>query len=233
MTEPKPLASLSGSLLARKGAARPAMRPQMQPFHRFGEEPAHAHGHEHEHEHLEDLGWNDMGEPHERPHADILPLTPAPINLDAVAEARAEDRAAAEQLARNAQLIAKGQTLDDLEPAEKPEVIRQREDASARLEGQQPAFRPKPDSAVNGAHAPAPAPASAAKRKPAKPRKSALAQGRRAAFTLRLDGERHLKLRLACTISNRSAQQIVTEALDRLIENMPELEALAAQVKRH
>jgi hypothetical protein len=45
-TEAKPFASLSSGLLARKGAARPAMRPQG-----FGQV---GNG-------LEDLGWNDMG----------------------------------------------------------------------------------------------------------------------------------------------------------------------------
>src|SRR3954471_2379631 len=44
--EAKPFASLSSGLLARKGAARPAMRPQG-----FAQG---ANG-------LEDLGWNDMG----------------------------------------------------------------------------------------------------------------------------------------------------------------------------
>ena len=46
MNEPKPFASLSSGLLARKGAARPAMRPQG-----FGQVGGN----------LEDLGWNDMG----------------------------------------------------------------------------------------------------------------------------------------------------------------------------
>ncbi len=63
-------------------------------------------------------------------------------------------------------------------------------------------------------------------------RRSALDDGRRAAFTLRVDAERHLKLRLACTIRNLSAQQIVTEALDRLLAEIPDLATLAAQVKR-
>src|SRR5205809_3666780 len=44
--EAKPFASLSSGLLARKGAARPAMRPQG--FAQGGNG-------------LEDLGWNDMG----------------------------------------------------------------------------------------------------------------------------------------------------------------------------
>ena len=47
-------------------------------------------------------------------------------------------------------------------------------------------------------------------------------QGR---FTLRLDPERHLRLRLACAVDGRSAQQIVTDALDGLLESMPELDA--------
>ena len=47
MAEPKPFASLSSGLLARKGAARPAMKPQG-----FGQMGGG---------NLEDLGWNDMG----------------------------------------------------------------------------------------------------------------------------------------------------------------------------
>jgi hypothetical protein len=37
-------------------------------------------------------------------------------------------------------------------------------------------------------------------------------------------------LRLACTLRNRSAQQIVTEALDLLLDALPEVSSLAAQV---
>jgi hypothetical protein len=40
----------------------------------------------------------------------------------------------------------------------------------------------------------------------------------RVAFTLRLDRDRHLKLRLASVISDRSAQQILTEALDQYLQ---------------
>ncbi len=56
--------------------------------------------------------------------------------------------------------------------------------------------------------------------------------GRRVAFTLRLDAARHLKLKLASTVKGVSAQQLVTEALDRMLADMPEIETLAAQVKR-
>jgi len=53
------------------------------------------------------------------------------------------------------------------------------------------------------------------------------AAGRKAAFTLRLDPERHLKLRLACAVDARSAQALVIDALDRLLDAMPELDSLA------
>jgi hypothetical protein len=51
MGEPKPLASLSAGLLARKGGARPAMR--RQPLG-SGPAPVNPGGYD-------DLGWNDMG----------------------------------------------------------------------------------------------------------------------------------------------------------------------------
>ncbi len=54
----------------------------------------------------------------------------------------------------------------------------------------------------------------------------------KAAFTLRLDPERHLKLRLACAVDGRSAQQLVTDALDQLLDGMPELDAMAEKAKR-
>jgi hypothetical protein len=56
-SEPKTFASLSSGLLARKGAARPAMRPQG-----FGQGGGS----------LEDLGWDDMG--FEPPKAVASPL---------------------------------------------------------------------------------------------------------------------------------------------------------------
>ena len=58
MGEPKAFASLSSGLLARKGAARPAMRPQG-----FGAQTGAG---------LEDLGWNDMG--FEPPKPAMTPL---------------------------------------------------------------------------------------------------------------------------------------------------------------
>jgi len=66
--------------------------------------------------------------------------------------------------------------------------------------------------------------------KPSPIRRKAIDQGRRAAFTLRLDVERHLKLRLASTMQDCSAQELVTEALDRFLSDIPELDSIAAHV---
>jgi hypothetical protein len=64
-----------------------------------------------------------------------------------------------------------------------------------------------------------------------RPRSAPGSKGK-AAFTLRLDPERHLKLRLACAVSGRSAQLLVTDALDQFLDGMPELEAMAQKAKR-
>lgn len=193
MSEPKPFASLGPSLLARKGGARPAMRPQYGSLGNLATNAAHALQPALE----EDLGWNDMGEddPAAR-EAEILPLTPAPANPETEAQARADDADA------RAELQA-APPLPPQQPAE-PEVRRQRRVAARTLAN------------------------IALKR----PRRSALEQGRRAAFTLRLDAERHLRLRLAATMQNRSAQQLVTEALDVFLADIPELDGLAARVRR-
>ena len=67
-SEAKPFASLSSGRLARKGAARPAMKPQG-----FGQMGAG---------NLEDLGWNDMG---------FEPPKPADVARDAEHDAFGED----------------------------------------------------------------------------------------------------------------------------------------------
>lgn len=159
MTDSKSFASLSPTLLARKGAARPAMRPQLVPL--GGAAMARQ---------LEDLGWNDMGHDDPGPNAEAGPELAPVVEPQPAAAA-----------------------------APVPEVLRQREAAARRVSPQ---------------------------------RQSALANGRRAAFTLRLDAERHLKLRLACALCNRSAQQLVTEAVDKLLDELSEVADLAAQVAR-
>ena len=132
MTDGAPVqpGSLSSSLLARKGQARPAMRPQTAALHGG-----------------DDLGWNDMGD---APRVDPL-----------------------------------------------PPVLLQRK--ALRAEFAEPALAlGVPDKAR--------------------------------AFTLRLDAERHLRLRLAAAIEGVSAQTLVTRALDQFLNSKPELEALARQV---
>lgn len=172
------VASLTPTLLARKGAARPAMRPQLQPLRAFQESTARQ---------LDDLGWNDMG-----PDADSAADGPAVAPVEApVAEHPA-------RIEHEAEILVLNPSAEHV-PAQIPEVVRQQEQLAER--------------AITG-------------------RRSALAEGRRAAFTLRLDSERHLKLRLASVTSNRSAQQLVTEALDRLIAELPEVAELAAKVRK-
>ncbi|WP_157217474.1 hypothetical protein [Flavisphingomonas formosensis] len=146
MAETKSFASLTSGLLARKGFARPAMRPQpLMPIDGADD----------------DLGWNDVGE---------QPTPPA------------------RQQAEIAHSL--GVRQERLEP--RPE----RPAASLLVV---PISRAKP--------------------------------GReKAAFTLRLDQERHLRLRVACAVTRRSAQQIVTEALDAFLAKMPEVEEFSHSV---
>jgi hypothetical protein len=54
--------------------------------------------------------------------------------------------------------------------------------------------------------------------------------GRKVAFTLRIDAERHLRLRLLSALTNRSAQRLLTEALDSIIAQNEALGLLAEQV---
>lgn len=188
MNEPKPFASLSPTLLARKGTAKPAMRPQVHYPDSLARTVVE-----------DDLGWNDMGEE---------PVAPAPAPLALTPLAPAEV------------VPIKAQVELPHEPI-KPVVVEQQEEIARGVALAE---------TVETGPAPAVTPRATARAKSAVTRRSALDRGARAAFTLRMDAERHLKLRLACTIRNRSAQQLVTEALDRLIEELPDLATLAAQV---
>ena len=194
MAETKPFASLSSGLLARKGAAKPAMRPQG--FGSFGSN-------------LEDLGWDDMGGAHaaeEHVPTPIHALTPSPGGR------KAEPTEAAPEAMEEPFVIEQQRALQASFP--EPKFERQ-SDPATELE-----TRPGPAAVVELAPrraAPARAPASG----PVKAK---------AAFTLRLDPARHLKLRLACALGRRSAQQLVTEALDNFLNTLPELDALADHV---
>lgn len=185
INEARPYASLSSGLLARKGAAKPAMRPQG-----FA--------------HIEDLGWNDMGyapAPDEQEHepaaaehvpSSIAALTPSPKPV-ATAETD-EPEVVAQQ-----RVIAESFEAEPVEAETEPEA--------------EPADRREPAEIVS-----------------LPKRVATVAPGKKAAFTLRLDPERHLRLRLACAVTGRSAQQIVVDALDRALAAIPEIEALAERV---
>ncbi|MEA3066897.1 MAG: hypothetical protein QOK41_304 [Sphingomonadales bacterium] len=211
MAEPKPFASLSSGLLARKGAARPAMRPQG-----FGQGAAG----------LEDLGWNDMGfeppkaaeaprdEDHDAFGDDVVEHPFAhPTGLTPVQSPVHHQQAEIEQRFNGAD-EPEEEEIDETAEIFDPEV----EDVPvAETVLAAPAFVPAP--------VPAPAPRRAPRSRAAPGSKG------KAAFTLRLDPDRHLKLRLACAVGGRSAQQLVTDALDHLLERMPELDGLAAKAK--
>ncbi|MEO6717196.1 MAG: hypothetical protein ABIM50_08115 [Novosphingobium sp.] len=155
MSKSKSLASLTPTLLARKGLAKPAMRPQFQ------------HVQEATAQELEDdLGFNDMG--HDHALGEVVELKPF------VAE----------------------------RPAGQGELRRTQKQASSRIN------KNAPDG---------------------KSSRSDLTEGRRAAFTLRLDADRHLELRLASALAGRSAQQLLTDALDQMIKGLPEVADFAAR----
>lgn len=156
----KPLASLSSGLLARKGAARPAMRPQLA---LSVDEQRRVMISMDEDTVPDDLGWNDMGE-------------------GSVANA--------------------------------PVILQQLEALAAAVVVLPPVAAPR-------------------RTKAGKEVRSALAEGRKAAFTLRLDQHRHLRLRLACTLQSRSAQAVLIEALDQFLADQPGIETIARRATRN
>jgi len=151
--ESKPFASLTGSLLARKGAARPAMRSHVS-LDWAGVEPAM---------------------PQAQPEPDALQLA----DVVALEEAGEDDS--------------------------RPEVLRQIAQLTAVIN-----------------------------RKVAANRRATLdverLPGKKVAFTLRLDPRRHALLRACCTAEQRSAQSLLIEALDRLVDATPGLEDVLAQL---
>jgi len=197
MSEPKPFASLSSGLLARKGQARPAMRPQG-----FTGGYASLAG-------IDDLGWNDMGHIPE-PVADIHPLheddqiQPPPEGVPPVLAQRHALKQEFEPPVLDETVEDEPEGLIEA-PAPLPEVVVKAVAADT--------FEPRPVSVAAAGRI-----ARATQHK------------NKAAFTLRLDEERHLRLRLASAVSGRSAQQIVTGALDAFLESLPEVAELARQL---
>ncbi len=198
MSEPKPFASLSSGLLARKGQARPAMRPQG-----FTGGYASLAG-------IEDLGWNDMGHAPE-PVADVHPLReddqiqPPPEGVPPVLAQRHALKQEFEP-----PVLAEA-SADDEQEEPVATVAPQPSVASGKIAAD--TFEPRPVSVAAASRI-----ARATQHK------------HKAAFTLRLDEERHLRLRLASAVSGRSAQQIVTGALDAFLDSLPEVDELARQL---
>ena len=211
ISEPKPFASLSSGLLARKGGASPAMRPQG-----FGQIGGN----------LEDLGWNDMGFEAPKPAE-----TPRDAEHDAFGEPIAEHPA----LHGHAGLTPVNSPVH----SQQAEIAYRLQDASdegdeadetAEIVEENVELPAQPVEARAQMYVVPSAPAPVARRV-SRPRAAPGAKGK-AAFTLRLDPERHLKLRLACAVSGLSAQLLVTDALDAFLDGMPELEAMAQKAKR-
>lgn len=221
-------ASLGPSLLARKGGAKPAMRPQVAPL-----VPDHSVVPE---DQLEDLGWNDMGDTEPQTGADIVP-----INADVTADdftggpgpiVRRQQRRLEERVLADAAMTGP----DDCEPEFDEDAEVGLDDVLTHADD---VAEPDPenkddDERYSAGHSPlAPAPRAATMALPRLARVPTAQANRRAAFTLRLDADRHLKLRLAATMRGISAQVLVTEALDRLLAEYDDLNVIANHLKRH
>lgn len=240
MNEAKPFASLGPTLLARKGGARPAMRPQLSPLLNGTQQAL-----DEDSDALDDLGWNDMGDPDEDEREKrVIPIGLSPIGAvdddDLDDEEFDEPAPAAHVFAREE---PEDEEPEEWEPEERVPEAWEPENREPEVEmaySTPIAETPRAalsNGASNGASepeipAPRHMPPPSFDEAPAQARRSAIDDGRRAAFTLRLDAQRHLKLRLASTIRNRSAQQLVTQALDKFLAEIPEIEALAARVTR-
>ncbi|WP_022672242.1 hypothetical protein [Novosphingopyxis baekryungensis] len=255
MSDLKPIASLSSSLLARKGAARPAMR-RPAPSHRpSGLEQ-------------DDLGWNDMGydvdpDPDAQDERGAFRQNPL---MGAIPHSDPEQSARIREVKERLN-IASLPTDDALEraasDAEAPMDVPQSTDNMAQAEAanDRDVIAPQTE-ALNGADvladdsalaeetlaeetmaeptlADTPAQPLLASKPRTKPKPSVpqatqgkprVAAQNKAAFTLRLDPDRHLKLRLACAVRNVSAQKLVTAALDEMLAGMPELNELTRHV---
>ena len=195
MNEARPFASLSGSLLARKGGAKPAMRPRPLSTESM----------------LDDLGWDDMGDAFDAPTqhvpSSISALTPSPkAPREDVTPVHVQQRSLASH-------------FEPEEPTDVEAEIEYQAEAEAEAETVAEAVE-------------APQPVAIKVKAPVKNRRApaVVAEGKKAAFTLRLDADRHLRLRLANALTGKSSQQLVTAALDAFLESLPEVGSLARQV---
>nr|WP_188235784.1 hypothetical protein [Sphingopyxis sp. LK2115] len=210
MGEPKPLASLSAGLLARKGGARPAMR--RQPLG-SGPAPIGSMGYD-------DLGWNDMGydvDPDQSSEparmVDLKPLLTGSVLAHNVEAEHAVDESEGHELVAGRFDVDPGAEDVMAEASDVPEVVRQQESLIERVAAVARKVEARPEPAPKKDKAP-----------------RAVRAREKAAFTLRLDAERHLRLRLASAITNRSSQLILTDLLDDYLASLPEIEAMASRL---
>ena len=259
-------AALSSGLLARKGAAKPAMRRQgfINP----------------QGEVTEDLGWNDMGFEGPKPvdaetefHGEA-PMPEVRRQQDQLSEGLQDDQdmhAVPEKggfMQEHEPYKADGhggltpmgqEDLDDEDEAEAEyeadaedefdaeseeangvEAEAEEDDTNGSVHGLSVSGRASSDREKSETQTrkkiqalPEHQPVISVARPEAKPSVDRAADKvparEKVAFTLRLDKDRHLKLRLASAVTNQSAQRLVTEALDRFLEEHPEVQALSGQ----
>ena len=212
MSEPKPFASLNAGLLARKGAARPAMR--RQPLTGLGLSAPHGAVSA-----QDDLGWNDMGYDVDPDVASIAPSMDLKPFLSGS--------------------VLGNEEADGLADIPEPQVVDRKD---ARAQQAELALRYDGEFALEER---AKLPQKSKKSAPSKRRLVAVdatiedkarAAGikirarDKAAFTLRLDADRHLALRLASAVTNQSSQVIMTRLLDEYLASVPEIGDLAGRV---
>ena len=200
MADAKPLASLSSGLLARKGQATPAMRRQGFDA-MIGSSPAA----------LDDLGWNDMGEG----------AQPQPSPAREQFEHLREQVETPERPANPARMLSPEPRRAPPEP--RPAPFSEEATVTQSAEPVGPAATPPPAPVRS-----VPPIAVRRAREVARPRIGRTATGK-AAFTLRLDADRHLKLRLAAALERQSAQVLVTRALDRFFLDLDGLDLALGQ----
>lgn len=198
-------ASLGPTLLARKGGAKPAMRPQLTPLPEDVASLAVL-----AEEQLEDLGWNDMGADRD---PDVASKGGSPLVSSYPTGKETGDAAKFVEPKNNADIVPLNASSarpaaaneDKIDGVNNP-VVRSRQKRLARR-------------VLAGASTPIVGTTRANKSK-------------RAAFTLRLDTDRHLKLRLAATMQGMSAQALVTQALDAMLSDIEALDTLVERIKR-
>lgn len=190
---------------------------------------------------LEDLGWNDMGfeppKPAEAPERDaehdafgeVIPAHPHKLAGLTPVESPVHGQQA-EIAGRLSSYKPEDAGEDDEEADETAEPYEPEAETETKADAEK-----HPEAAAKAPVLKVPKvpeartdPASKAARKP----RAAPGSKGKAAFTLRLDPERHLRLRLACAVAGCSAQQLVTRALDDVLQAMPELDSMAAKAKR-